>query len=292
MMVFAKVVENQSFTKAAEELNLGKARVSQIVTKLENDLNTRLLHRTTRSLSLTQSGAHYFEKCCAVRDIAQQANDMIQEDEHNLSGLIRISTPSMALIDLLSEFLTQYPAIKLDIVESDSYTNLIESRCDIALRASSMLEDSSLYAIKLGHFTDMICTSPEYLDKHLATGQPLECAEDLLKMDWISHHIVHGDKQLTLTATDHRVVKLAHTPKVSVRTSASVKGFLLHHHGFAIVPSFMVYKELESGKLVRLLPEVHDLKVPIYAVYQDKALMPARVRALIEFLKQRSDFFN
>ncbi|ELC3157707.1 LysR family transcriptional regulator [Vibrio harveyi] len=288
MMVFAKVAEKQSFTQAADELDIGKARVSQIVSKLEQALNTRLLHRTTRSLSLTDAGLRYYEKCKLIGDIASEANAETQDTNQIPSGTIRISTPSSAMGDILSEFMHLYPEIKLDIIESDSYSNLIESRCDIALRASSALEDSSLYAIKLGYFRDMLCATPTYLSKVKAVSTP----EDLLTLDWISHHIVHGDKQLTMTNSKGQVTRLIHSPKVQVRTAATVKAFVLNHLGFAIMPSFMMKEELARGDLVRILPDVHDLEIPIYAVYQEKALMPLRVRTLIEFLKQKSDAFE
>ncbi|GAM71566.1 transcriptional regulator [Vibrio sp. JCM 19236] len=143
MMVFAKVAEKQSFTQAADELDIGKARVSQIVTKLEQNLNTRLLNRTTRSLSLTDAGARYYEKCKLIDELASEANAETQDVNQMPSGTIRVATPIAALGGLLSEFLHLYPDIKLDIIESDGYSNLIESRCDVALRASSALEDSS-----------------------------------------------------------------------------------------------------------------------------------------------------
>ncbi len=287
MIVFSVVARKRSFTQAAEELGIGKSRVSQIISKLEQQLNSRLLHRTTRSLSLTDSGARYYEKCLAIAEIANEANMEAQDGHQIPSGTIRISTPSMALIDLLSEFLSTYPEIKLDIIESDSYSNLIESRCDIALRASSTLEDSSLYAVKLGYFCDMICASPQYLEKVGGVNR----VEDLIELDWVSHHIVHGEKQLTFTNNLGNTTQLVHTPKVQVRTSASVKGFVLNHLGFAILPSFMIKQELKAGSLTRILPDVHDLKIPLYAVYQEKALMPLRVRVLIEFLKQKSEMF-
>ncbi|GIU21821.1 LysR family transcriptional regulator [Shewanella sp. MBTL60-007] len=287
MMVFAKVAERQSFTQAADDLGIGKARVSQIVSKLELSLNTRLLHRTTRSLSLTDAGLRYYEKCKLIGDIASEANAETQDANQIPSGTIRLSTPTSALVEILSEFLHLYPEIKLDIIESDSYSNLIESRCDIALRASSALEDSSLYAVKLGCFRDMICATPTYLSKVGTVSKP----EDLLQLDWITHHIVHGDKQLMMTDSQGNVTRIAHSPKVRVRTAATVKAFVLNHLGFAIMPSFMMKEELARGDLVRLLPDVHDLEIPIYAVYQEKALMPLRVRTLIEFLKQKANAF-
>ncbi|WP_028865598.1 LysR family transcriptional regulator [Psychromonas aquimarina] len=290
MMVFTKVVETQSFTKAAEQSGIGKARVSQIVTKLEQELNTRLLHRTTRSLSLTDTGVSYYKKCQMIQELATQANNEAQKLSSEPSGLIRISLPfgSAAYINLLSKFLSRYPQIKLDIMESDSYINLIESRCDIAIRASSALEDSSLFAAKIGEFDDIICASPEYLKRF----DELQSAQDLLKLDWVSHNIVHGDKQLLLKSSQGEVVKLSKTPKVQVRTTNSLKELLNNHMGFGILPDFAVKHELASGQLVRILPEVHNIAIPLYAVYQNKALMPLRVRTLIDFLKREGDTFT
>ncbi|WP_033298834.1 LysR family transcriptional regulator [Psychromonas ossibalaenae] len=284
MMVFTKVVETQSFTRAAEQSGIGKARVSQIVTKLEQELNTRLLHRTTRSLSLTDTGLSYYKKCQMIQELAAQANNEAQKLSSEPSGLIRISLPfgSASYINLLSKFLNQYSKIKLDVMESDSYINLIESRCDIAIRASSALEDSSLYATKIGEFDDILCASPEYLKRF----DKLQSAQDLLKLDWVSHNIVHGDKQLVLKSSQGEVVKLSIPPKVQVRTTNSLKEFLNNHMGFGLLPDFAVKHELASGELVRILPSVHDVTIPLYAVYQNKALMPLRTRTLIDFLKR------
>jgi DNA-binding transcriptional LysR family regulator len=286
MMVFTKVVETQSFTKAAEQSGIGKARVSQIVTKLEQALNTRLLRRTTRSLSLTDSGLCYYNKCQMIQELATQANNEAQKLSSEPSGLIRISIPfgSPAYINLLIKFINTYPKIQLDIMESDRYSDLIESRCDIAIRASSALEDSTLYATKVGEFDDILCASAEYL-KGFNT---LESAQDLLALDWVSHEIVHGDKQLVLKSSQGKVTKLSKKPKVQVRTTNSLKAFLKNHVGFGILPSSSVKDELTSGELVRLLPTVHNISIPLYAVYQNKELMPLRTRTLIDFIKQES----
>ncbi len=284
MMVFTKVVETQSFTKAGEALGIGKARVSQIVTKLEQALETRLLNRTTRSLSLTETGASYYAKCESIRDLALEANDEAKMVNTTPSGLIRISTSvgHAGFINLLSEFLKQYPQIELDIVESDSYSDLISSRFDLAIRASSALEDSSLYATPIGVIQDILCASPEYLAQFPA----INTIEDLQPLDWISHHIVHGDKALRLESSQGKVTKLNKQPRVRVNTTQSIKQFMLKNLGFGIVPDYAVENELASGALKRILPEVHNLAIPIYAVYQNKALMPLRNRTLIDFLKQ------
>lgn len=290
MMVFTKVVEIHSFTQAAEVLGISKARVSQIVTKLEQSLNTRLLQRTTRSLSLTDAGLRYYEKCCVIQALVGEANSEVQITNNDISGMIRISMPvgSVDIINLLSDFIGQYPRVELDIIESDSYSNLIESRCDLAIRAASVLEDSSLHAAKIGEFSEVICASPEYL-KNVA---PLQYIQDLLKLDWVSHEIVHGDKQLTFKLQQGDVVTLSHKPKVQVRTTNSLKTFLLNHIGFGILPSFSVKNELLSGELVRVLDHIDIATIPWYVMYQNRTLMPLRVRALMEFLKQKGQMLK
>ncbi len=284
MMVFTKVVEAQSFTRAAQELGLGKARVSQIISQLEQKLQTRLLNRTTRSLSLTDSGGHYYEKCCMIQDLANQANTQAKNISHEPSGPMRISMPcgNTALIGLLSEFIGLYPQIELDIIESDSCINLIKSRCDIAIRASSALEDSRLHAVKIGEFKDVICASPKYL----ARFDKLNSAKDLLRLSWVSHEIAQGSKQLMFTSSNREVVKLNQVPKVLVRTTHALRGFLLNQVGFGMIPDFAVKDELANGRLVRILPQLHDLTIALYVVYQEKALMPLSTRVLIDFLKQ------
>ncbi|QIR15897.1 LysR family transcriptional regulator [Shewanella aestuarii] len=287
MMVFTKVVDSQSFTQAAEQLGIGKARVSQIVTKLEQELNTRLLQRTTRSLSLTDTGARYYKKCLMIQELAMEANTQAQQLSDEPTGLLRISVPISGYTDIFSQFLCQYPHIQLQVVESDSYSNLIESRCDIAIRASSALEDSRLYATKIGEFDEILCASAQYLKQF----EPLDTAQDLLKLDWVSHEIVQGNKLLVLKSPQGEV-RLSKKPRVQVRTTSSLKGFLLNHVGFGQLPAFVVRDELASGELVRILPQSHQVTIPLYAVYQNKALMPQRTRVLIDFLKQSVRSFS
>ncbi|WP_375748727.1 LysR family transcriptional regulator [Vibrio sp. HN007] len=283
MMVFASVAGNRSFTKAAEELGMGKARVSQIVSQLEKELGVRLLHRTTRSLSLSDAGAGYYDKCRLIKEISAQANSEIVSEIDEPSGVVRLSAPhgNEIIANLLSEFLHKYPKIKLDMVEDDSYSDLIESRCDVAIRASAALEDSRLYAVKIGEFEDILCATQSYIDKTVLPEQP----QDLLKLDWVSHGVVHGTKQLTLKSDKGSVTRVNMEPRVLVRNTNSMIAFINQDIGFGIMPSFMVKDELESGKFVRLLPESHGISIPFYAVYQDKTYMPLRVRVLIEFLR-------
>ena len=184
MMVFVIVAETRSFTKAAERLAVSKARVSQIVSELEQQLKTRLLNRSTRALSLTDAGELYFEKCQLIQALALDAQQQIQDITLNLSGLIRIAAPVgvKQLIQALSDFMQIYPHIDIQLIESDAYSNLIDDRFDIAIRTHlETVANTNLYAAPLGAFQAVLCASPRYLAKF----PPLQNLADLQALTWL-----------------------------------------------------------------------------------------------------------
>lgn len=283
MLVFATVVEQHSFTGAAEVLNLTRARVSQIISRLERRLGIKLLVRTTRSLSLTDAGQQYFTQCVAIRELAERANSSLQQRSEQPQGVLTIAMPIgvQFIIDRLSEFTQHYPKLQIKLVESDRITNLVDKGIDVAIRVGQ-LNDSNLYASRVGEFTDMLCASPQYIRNHSLPTSP----DQLRSLDWLSHGAAHGHKKLTLTGTSGQVVELKLRPRFVVGSVHSLKALMLGHCGFGIAPSFAIEEELKSGKLIRLLPDCHDVQVPIYAVYPEKTLMPVNTRTLVNFLKQ------
>ncbi|GAL15933.1 transcriptional regulator LysR family [Vibrio astriarenae] len=284
MMVFCRVAENGSFTKAANDLDISKARVSQVVSQLERAVGSRLLHRTTRSLSLSDAGEDYYQRCKVIEELAEEANAAVESRRSEPNGTLRVAVPLglRGIGELLSKFVKQYPKISLDVVESDQYQNLIESHCDLAIRASTVLEDSSLYAAKIGELNDIICASPDYLFDFGEISTP----DDLQKLHWVSHHIVQGNMGFDLVSPEGKITKVIKRARVSVRTSAMLHQFLIDGVGFGILPSFVAAKELENGNLVQILRDYHDVSIPIYAVYVDKKYMPLNLKVLLEFLKE------
>jgi len=288
MLVFAVVVETESFTKAADELGLGRSRVSQIITRLEERLGVRLLNRTTRSLSLTDHGIRYYQQCRLIQDIANEAHNEISDAVANPSGLIRIATPIGMdfLAGLLSGFLAQYPDVRVELLESDRYSNLVENRADLAIRVGH-LADSSLHAFKLGAFRDILCASKAYAARYDLAGSP----ENLAKMKWVSHVDVHGDKSICLKSQAGKEVRINHQAYVGVRSVHSLKQFLLSDVGFGLIPSFCIKSELDEGTLVELLPDHHCIDVPVYAVFPERNLMPHATRVLLDYMKENSFTF-
>ena len=289
MMVFVTVAETRSFTKAAERLALSKARVSQIVSELEQQLNTRLLNRSTRALSLTDAGELYFEKCQLIQALALDAQQQIQDITLNLSGLIRIAAPVgvKQLIQALSDFMQIYPHIDIQLIESDAYSNLIDDRFDIAIRTHlETVANTNLYAAPLGAFQAVLCASPRYLAKF----PPLQNLADLQALTWLCHSIVNKDKQLKITDIKGNEHCIHSNPRIIANTALALKSFLLNHMGFSLLPTYFLEDELKQGRLVPILAEHYSLQIPCYAVYANRQLMPLRIRLLIDFLKKSNIF--
>jgi len=286
MMVFVTVIDAKSFTNAAEQLGISRARVSQIIARLENQLGTKLLHRTTRAISLTEQGRLYYAECSLIKDIAARANNDLSMIGDNLNGLIRVASPIGIefITSALAKFIQRYPLIRIELFESDTFNSLIENGVDLAIRIGEM-PDSNLYASKIGEYSDVLCASKEYLAQYPEVKQP----EDLLKMNWVSHLSVHGNKQLKLRNSRHEIIQYNHPPIVSVSSIHSLKSLLLEHSGFGFIPSFSVTEEISSGALVPLLTSYHGYSVPIYAVYPERKMMPHSTSVLVNFLKE-TDF--
>lgn len=288
MMVFALVAEQQSFTRAAERLGLGRARVSQIITELELRLGATLLNRTTRSLSLTEVGAQYFETCQKIQSLSEQANTVAAQSNETVSGVLRIKTPvaGVLIFPFVSGFIRENPEIRVELIESDTPVDLVENRVDVAF-ASGPMGESSLPVMHVGSITEILVASSAYVENHNLPKTP----EDLLKLDWISHHQEAKSGKLVLRRTGQPVLKYSKVPKVVAGSVASLKEFVLGDIGFSILPAVFFSKELASGKLVRLLPEYHSYEIPISIVYGYRNIVPAKVRAFLDFVQANSGKF-
>ncbi len=284
MMVFAAVVDTNSFTKAADILRLTRARVSQIITRLETQLGVKLLVRTTRSLSLTEQGIGYYEKCNLIKDIATNANHEVSQATDNITGVIRIAAPVGIhfIASALAEFVRRYPLVQIELMENDGFSNFIETRADLAIRIGEM-PDSTLIASKITEHQDVLCASKEYL----AQFPEVKVPKDLLKMHWVSHLTVHGSKVLRLKNARNQITQYNHPAKISVSSIHSLKSFLLAHSGFGFIPSFCIEDEISSNLLVPLLQDYHQYSIPIYAVYPERQMIPNKTRVLLSFLKEQ-----
>ncbi|MHC8350935.1 LysR family transcriptional regulator [Pseudomonas sp. RT4P38] len=285
MQVFCTVVDKGTFVGAAEPLEMSKAAISRYVSALEERLGARLLHRTTRKLSLTEEGRQFYHQAREVLALMDQAEEAVSSAVPEPSGILRVNAPVsfgvLHLAPLWGAFMSAHPNVELDISLNDRLVDLVDEGFDAAIRIARM-ENSSLVGRRLAGTRMCLCASPDYLASH----PPLRTLADLAE---------HGVIAYTNFATGNEWPFDGPDGRVSVRTRSSVRcnngdtcrSIAIAGGGVALQPSFMVSEDLRSGALVEILPEYRSIELGIYVVYPTRKHLASKVRALISFLTDR-----
>jgi DNA-binding transcriptional LysR family regulator len=284
VVVFAKVVQSGSFTRAGRELDLPKSTVSRKVSELEERLGARLLQRTTRSLSLTDAGRAFYEHATRVVSELDAGAAAVQELEDAPRGLLRVTAPlNFGLFaPLLSSFAGRHPAVEVELVCTDRMVDLVEEQFDVAIRASR-LKDSTLVARPLGVLANLLLSSPRYVAAH---GQPRQ-PKDLVKHACL----VFGAGP---DRGHYRLTRKGREEVVTVRGRLVANDFDLLHEaardglGVAMLPYPRVQEDCKAGRLVRVLPEWDAPSFPIRAVYPSTRHLSPKVRAFVDHLTTTS----
>lgn len=285
MRVFVVVVETGGFSAAAQRLNIVKSVVSRRMSALERHLECRLFNRTTRRLSLTETGLDYFERAQRIlRDLAE-AEEATRSLQTELRGRLRLAAPmSFGLKHLspaLNEFMRLHPGLDVELDLNDRYVDLVNEGYDLTLRIGR-LPDSTLVARELGPCPHAVCASPEYLAVH---GTP-EVPDDLREHQCLGYkNRANSSQWQFLMGREWRSVTvrprlIANNGEVLVQ--AAVDGL-----GVVSLPRFLLEESLASGRLVEVLRDFQLPSSHIYAVCPPGRRLPAKVRALIDFLVQR-----
>ncbi|WP_352308945.1 LysR family transcriptional regulator [Psychrobacter sp. W2-37-MNA-CIBAN-0211] len=282
MRTFVAVVNEGSFSKAATTTQLSPQLVSKYIAKLEEQLHTRLLNRTTRKVSVTEAGSQYFIH-------AQQILLSIDEMEAQLGGLqqlpkgiLRISAPvSFALkhmAKLVTDFQSRYPSVTVDLQLSDRKVDIVEEGFDVALRIGQ-LESSSLIAKKIAPIRVVLCASPDYLNIH---GTPKQL-EDLEAHRYLHYSYMNIDTKghvfKYLKAKQLKESSVFRSNNGDVLVEAAIEGA-----GLVLQPTFIASKALNAGKLVIVLPEYEPTPIGLYAIYAHRKLLPHKIRCFIDFM--------
>lgn len=282
MQTFHAVVEAGSFVQAADALNLSKAAVSRHVVELERRLGTRLLHRTTRRISLTTEGQSFYARSKDVLADLQDIETEITAKQDRASGLLRINAPFtfgiQHLAPLWGQFREKHPQVTLDVTLSDRVVDLVEEGYDLAIRIAA-LESSSMVSRRLASTRMTLCASPKYLKKHGKLTKP----EDLSVHQVIGYSYLSSKDEWHFTGPQGFVRVTTH-PWMRTNNGETCKAAALAHQGIILQPRFVVGPELATGALVELLPKYQSSEIGIYAVYPSRKHLSAKVRLLIEFL--------
>lgn len=283
--VFVAVVEAESFTRAAAKLGLTKSAVSRRVSDLEEELGVQLLHRTTRSLSLTEAGERYLEHARTALSEALAAEDAATELQRVPSGRLRINTPMsfgrLHVAPAIPDFLERYPDIHVDMTMEDRVVDLIEGRYDLAIRVGT-LPDSSLVARKLAPSSTVLCASPEYVKKH---GEP-HTPEELLDHNCLLYAYFSEANEWTFVRDTERT-SIRVSGSYQVNNSEALRDAVMQGSGVSRIPTFIVGPDIAKGDLVRLLDDYVMPSQDIYAVWPERRHLPTKVRVFIDYLTER-----
>ena len=282
MQTFTAVVDAGSFVKAADTQKLSKAAVSRYVVDLETRLGVRLLHRTTRRLSLTEEGQVFYARSKALLAGLDEAEAEISSRSDLASGLLRLSVPVtfgiLHLAPLWGLFKAQHPKVTLDITLSDRVVDLLEDGYDLAIRIGT-LESSSLVSRQLSSTRLVLCASPEYLAAHGAPEHPAELAQHAV----IAYSYWSGRDEWSFEGPQGRA-SVSTQPCIRTNSGDTCRAAALAHQGVILQPTFLVGRDLVAGTLVELMPQYRAGELGIYAVYPTRQHVSAKVRHLIDFL--------
>lgn len=279
--VFVAVVERGGFSAAARVLGVSKSAVSKRINQLEQHLGVRLLHRTTRKLSLTEAGERYYEHAAQALTAAGQAEDAVAELQGAPQGKLRISSPMsfgrLHVAPLIPKLLLRYPKLQVELVMDDKKADLVAAGFDIAIR-SGRLPDSTLIARKLAPLRQVICASPDYIDR---CGLPATPAE-LTRHNCVLFSYSSDANKWTLCAEGKSESVLV-SGNYRVNNSEALLVALTAGIGIGRLPTFVAGPDLKAGRLVKLFELYRIPDQTFYAVFPERQYLPAKVRAFLDF---------
>jgi len=285
MQAFVGVVDTGGFTSAAELLNMPKATLSACVAELETHLKVRLLHRTTRKVTVTADGAAYYERCVRILEDIRDAQESLSSKQGSPQGKLRVdvstAVASRLLIPLLHTFFERYPDIELELGCSDRPLNLLSEGIDCALRVGP-LTSSSLVARPLGHFALINCASPAYLERHGTPRTPADLPEHLA-VNYASP--TSGRAAPWEWLSDGEIATLRMRSQVAANNAETYIACALAGLGLIQIPAYDVREHLAAGELVEVLPDARAEPLPVQLVYPHRRNLSRRMQAFAGWLE-------
>jgi DNA-binding transcriptional LysR family regulator len=282
IVVFARVVQAGSFTAASKALGMPKSTVSRKVADLEERLDTRLLQRTTRKLSLTDAGRLFYDHSARIAAEMESAELAVTSLKETPRGLLRVTTGPNAsyLGPIIRDYLKRYPEVRLELVATTRAVDLVEERFDVGIRAGR-LPDSSLIAKSLGLATWLLVATPAYLKRR---GRPRNPA-DLAKHDIV--HFLGGDRVTVHLQRDdeHAAVEVA--PRLVVSELDMLRPAVLGGVGIALLPAYPCVDDLRAKRLERVLRDWQAPPTPIHIVYPSTRHVSPTVKSFIDHVVEQ-----
>lgn len=280
---FIAVTEEGGFSAAGRKLGWSKHLVSKYVAQLEADLSIRLLHRTTRKVSLTTVGRAYYERSKPLLEEFQVLQQSVQDSHSQPRGELSICAPvtfaERHLMRPLSGFMTRYPDVQINMQLADRYVDIVEEGIDVAIRIGD-LPDSSLVAKKLADIDLLICASPAYLERHPIPETPEQLADHNCLID---SNLRSGERW---PVAGYEGGMITVNGNMRVNSATAVHQMVIAGHGLGLLPGFVVGSDIENGRLHQVLSEYTPHKIGVYAVYSHRRHLSAKVRLFIDFISK------
>ena len=279
--LFARIVESGSLSGAGREMRLSPAMVSKRLARLEQRLGTRLIYRTTRRLSTTDVGQAFYEDVVAILAASRAAEAKVAGRADAPAGRLRVSAPTsfgrMHIAPHLAGFLEHYPRVNLELLLTDDFSDILAERIDVAIRITNHV-DAAFASDLLAPNHRILCAAPSYLEQH---GEPKKL-EDLSR-----HHLLAAANQTQWRLQGPRGQRIKDVnSRVSTNSSEVIRELAVSGLGVALRSSWDIFRELQTGALVRVLPDWSGATdVALYALRPNSPLIPINVRALISHLK-------
>jgi len=285
MVTFARVVEAGGFSEAARQMGVSKSGVSKSIAKLELSLGVRLLNRSTRGLSLTEIGAAFHEHCIRITEEAAQAADVVGRLQSEPRGVLRVTAPvafgRLHVAPAVAEYLSRYPRLKLDMTITDRMVDLVSEGYDVAIR---IRREPSLHVVarELAPVRRVVCATPEYFERRGIPTVP----HDLTEHNCLhyTHFGTQGEWRFQ-SAGGEIVVPVKGSLRID--DDDTLAQAVLSGLGIAMLPTFIIGRELQAGRLRSVLSDYVPLERRIYAVHLPNVRLPVKIRAFIDFLQDR-----
>jgi len=284
MRVFVTVVDLGSQSAAADHLDLSRPVVSRYLSELEDWVGARLMHRTTRKLSLTAAGNETLPRCRQMLELSADLQAAVSAPDEAPRGLLRISVSTSfglsQLADAMAEYVKRYPGVNVDLQMIDRTVNLVDERIDLAIRTSNDL-DPNLIARRLTVCRSVICASPAYLREHPAP----QSVEELGRHNCLTHS--YFGKSLWHFEQDGEQVSVPVQGNISANDAGTLMQAVIAGAGISMLPTYQAGVYIKRGELVRLLPGAEPMPMNMYAVYASRKHMPTTLRSMLDFLVER-----
>jgi len=282
ILVFVKVAQFESITRAARSLGMPISTVSRRLSVLESALGVSLLRRTTRRVMLTAQGREYFSQCQEPLNLLQEAEQVLTHAQKRPEGLLRITVPVILsqepFLNFISAFMKGQTGIRVELVVTNLLLDLIAENIDVALRVGE-LQDSSVVARRLGTIVYCLVAAPEYLKARTLPAEPA----DLKAHDCVVFNAKNNERDWDLVSGRRRV-RIRVSGPAATRDINSARAFVHRGHGIGLAPSTYCDEAIAKGKLLRVLPKWTSSPIPVFALYSSRKFLPLRLSVFLDAL--------